>query len=170
MCDWTRSMKLWSWKPVFSMSNIATQGVARLFPFYLSTRDRPLSKPYGPWPTGVGGPRNTKNHWISPSSWVLVAKIWQLQSKLFPLELLSTKDHSDPNKSDKSYNYKAGKPTKRILSGTCVKFELCCETLRVFRSLWWQLSILMKDCQPRHFCVCYIQYVAWQQTSTKNIP
>jgi len=166
MCDWTRSMKLWSWKPVFSMSNIATQGVAGLLPFYLSTRDRPLSKPYGPWPTGVGGPRNTKNHWISPSSWVLVAKIWQLQSKLFPLELLSTKDHSDPNKSDKSYNYKAGKPTKRILSGTCVKFELCCETLRVFlghcHDNW---AYFWRTVNQSIFV-----YVAWQQTSIKNIP
>ena len=29
------------------------------------TRDRSLTKPQGPWPAGVGGRWNPKNHWIS---------------------------------------------------------------------------------------------------------
>ena len=33
-----------------------THRLAKLLTFYVTTRDRPYSKPYGPWPAGVGGP------------------------------------------------------------------------------------------------------------------
>ena len=54
-------------KNSFFRSNSATHGVARLLKFYFTTRDHPLSKPHSPWPAGVGGPWNLKNHWISPN-------------------------------------------------------------------------------------------------------
>ena len=38
------------------LSYFATQGVARLLTFYFTTKDRPFSKPHGPWPAGIGGP------------------------------------------------------------------------------------------------------------------
>ena len=33
-----------------------THGLAKLLTFYFTARDRPLSKPHGPWSAGVGGP------------------------------------------------------------------------------------------------------------------
>ena len=37
----------------------------------------PRSKPHGPWPTGVGGPCNLKNHWISPSITFCYGRLWK---------------------------------------------------------------------------------------------
>jgi len=56
----------------FQPSRSVKHGLAKLLIFYLqlifyvTTRDRPLSKPHGPWPPGVGGPWNPKNRDFEP--------------------------------------------------------------------------------------------------------
>ena len=53
-------MKLEGWKvrgkKQFFRSSSVKNGLAKLLTFYFTAKDRPLSKPRGPWPTGVGGP------------------------------------------------------------------------------------------------------------------
>ena len=51
----------------FFSYNFAKHGLAKVLIIYLITRDHPRSKPHSPWPAGVGGPWNLKNHWISPT-------------------------------------------------------------------------------------------------------
>ena len=65
MCDEIRPMKSWTWKIVFYY-NFAKHGLAKLLIIHSITKDHPRSKLHSPWPVGVGGPWNLKNHWISP--------------------------------------------------------------------------------------------------------
>ena len=50
-----RPIKL-AFTPTLNRSSSVEHGVAKLLTLYFTARDRPLLKPYGPWPTGVGGP------------------------------------------------------------------------------------------------------------------
>ena len=49
--------------PTLNRSSSVKHGLAKLLTFYFTARDCPLSKPHGPWPTGVGGPWNPK--WLN---------------------------------------------------------------------------------------------------------
>ena len=51
----------------FFRQNFAKHELARLWIVYLTTKDRPRSKPCDLWSTRVGGQWNLKNQWISPS-------------------------------------------------------------------------------------------------------
>jgi len=42
--------------PTLNRSSSVKHGLAKFLTFYFTARDRPLSKPHGPWTTGVGGP------------------------------------------------------------------------------------------------------------------
>ena len=60
MCGEIRPKKLF-FPPSLDRSSSVKHGLAKLFTFYFTARNRPLSKPDGPWPTGVGGPWNPKS-------------------------------------------------------------------------------------------------------------
>ena len=86
MTELDRRLKVQGKKQSFRSSSVK-HGLAKLLIFYFTTRDRPLSKPHGPWPAGVGGPWNPKHHWIPPtlrqkrdldifSSWILFIQKW----------------------------------------------------------------------------------------------
>ena len=60
MCDGTRPKKI-DFFLEFSIDLDPSHKDSPNFWFYLTTRDRPLSKPHGPWPAGVGGPWNPKS-------------------------------------------------------------------------------------------------------------
>ena len=53
--------KNWILPQTFHRCSSVTDGLAKLWTFDLETRDRSLSKPHDPWPTGVGGPWNSKS-------------------------------------------------------------------------------------------------------------
>ena len=57
---WIRPKKLvftsYNMRSYLNRYSSVTHGLATLLTFYFTTRDRPLSKPHGPWPAEVGGP------------------------------------------------------------------------------------------------------------------
>ena len=60
-CVTKRDWKNWFLPPIFHRSSSGTHWLAKLLVFYFTISDRPLSKPHGPWPAGVGGPWNPKS-------------------------------------------------------------------------------------------------------------
>jgi len=48
--------KNWFLPPTLNRSSSVKHGLAKPLTLHLTARDRPPSKPHGPWPSGVGGP------------------------------------------------------------------------------------------------------------------
>jgi len=61
--------------PTLNRCSSVEHGPAKLLTFYFTARDRPLSKPHGPWPAGFGEPWNPKSlnlTYFRPSSFTLL--------------------------------------------------------------------------------------------------
>ena len=75
-CDGIISMKCRKLKPVFR-SNYADKGFAKLWIVYFISGNHLLLKSHTPWPVGVGGPWNSKNHWISRKLNLAYMILWE---------------------------------------------------------------------------------------------